>query len=756
MTRSTRFAWLSLLAALAAPALLILPRSAHSFDAGPSYGLPFFSFLAAALAWRAQGAPLRKVWAWGLALLALAWALFGLDSFRAVQNLTRYDPSPLLTPLFRATLALGALLLAWQAAQAPLSARLPALGQRVALGLAAWLFASGAQSLRPDLSLQTLLLWSSYAFVALAAWMLAETPAARRRLAALVLWVGLINVAYAIVQALGQDPMPWNKGFNGRAMGFLGNPNFLGGHLALLLPLALALALDARGSARAQSGRWIMAALLAVGLLLSQTRGAWAGAALGLGLLAWLLARRASGLLTRQRRPLLTGLILFGVFGGLYIGVQPVARARFVRLLTGKDAEASRRAFLFRKSFQLAARYPLLGVGPGNFRILFPSVQVQGLDPQSYDQQPFVLSEHSHNDLLQMAADAGFLAALAWLALLLLVGRQLWKAGADPASAARREPEALLVLGVLAGLVALNVHGLANFPFLILPTQATAWALAAIALRAVSTDPVSDEGLVDASAVEGPATRDPRPTGYRLKPLVSLSLIGFIALALAIRAARGLQGEGFWWMGEGELGLGNHDVASPVLLRALDYDRREDRLWCLHGRAEFEKGLIWNSIGSFREARRLDPFDAESGVRLGKALVENNVRPEAIEVMQAVARYAPNYVDVWEPLAAALYQEGKFAEAVQAYDWMLYYKVNEEAAYANKAACLGNLGQLPQALLTLKAAELKLPDNGKIQMNIAITYLKLGMKPQAREAWRNAKRLSPSDPQVDQLSKLFR
>jgi tetratricopeptide (TPR) repeat protein len=356
-----------------------------------------------------------------------------------------------------------------------------------------------------------------------------------------------------------------------------------------------------------------------------------------------------------------------------------------------------------------------------------------------------------------MAADAGLPAALAWAALLLLLGLALWRSGAAPAAGARSQPESLLVLGALAGLIALTAHGLFNFPFLILPTEAAAFALAAIALAAAHPPQAEDHGLVDAQHEApslGPATSHQRPA--TLKPAVSLALLAALAVGLGWRAGRGLVGEGFWWMGEGELGLNHEDVATGVLLRALEFDRAEDRLWRLHGRAEYERGLIWNSIGSYREAMRLNPFDAETGVRLGRALLENQVLPEAVEVLQRVAGYAPTFVDVWEPLAAALYQSKNYEEAIKAYDWMLFFHISEEAAYANKAACLGNLGQLPQALLVLKSGELKLPDNGKIQLNLAITYLKLGMKAPARAAWANAKRLSPSDPQVDQLSRLFR
>jgi Flp pilus assembly protein TadD len=191
-------------------------------------------------------------------------------------------------------------------------------------------------------------------------------------------------------------------------------------------------------------------------------------------------------------------------------------------------------------------------------------------------------------------------------------------------------------------------------------------------------------------------------------------------------------------------------------LRALDYDRREDRLWLLHGRAETDRELIWNSVGSLREAVRLNPFDAESAVRLGRNLVELREHAEAEAVLKRVAGYAPNYIDLWEPLAAALYQQEKYADAVGAYDWMLFFHVNEEAAFANKAAAQASLGQLPQALMTLHGAQQKLPQSGKIQLNLAITYLKLGLKEQAREAWRKAEQLSPNDPQVDQMRGVLR
>jgi Flp pilus assembly protein TadD len=197
------------------------------------------------------------------------------------------------------------------------------------------------------------------------------------------------------------------------------------------------------------------------------------------------------------------------------------------------------------------------------------------------------------------------------------------------------------------------------------------------------------------------------------------------------------------------------EKASGWLLAAIGQDRREDRLWQLHGESELGRELVWNSIGSLREAHRLAPYDPEAAVRLGRSLVENKQFEEAEKVLSGVAAYAPNFYDLWEPLAACYYFQGKHAEAVKAYDWMIFFNVNTTNAFLNKSAAQGMAGHLPEALLTLKTAQQRFPEEGKIYLNLAITYIKLGMRVQAKEAWAKAAKLVPSDPQVDQIRKVL-
>jgi O-antigen ligase/Flp pilus assembly protein TadD len=749
LIRSDRFARLSLAAALAAPCLILLPRTIQPFYAGPRLATPVLALLAAGLAWRMAGAVLPRHWVLSLGAVLLLWALYGVLGLPGVQRFLGWVVETRRPVFQRAGLVCLGLGLAWEAWRGRTGLLEPGL-RRVGLALAALVCISGALSARPDAAVGTLLDWAAYPLVFAAAFRLLDTPRRRRALLLLLLWVAAANALYALLQVAGLDPVAWSRSFGGRPIGFLGNPNFLGGHMALLLPPALALVLDGRGTRAAAWGRWLLAALLGAGLLLSQTRGAWAGALLGCGLLLVLAARRAPGLLRRRRVPLLA-LGLLGALGlGVLFAAQPRALERVTDVLRGRDVEAERRAFLMRKTAQLAIAHPLLGVGPGNFRVAFPSVQVKGLKEEDYARQPYVVSEHGHNDLLQMAADAGWPAAALWGLLLLLVLRGIVRGAFRSMAGARSGGEALLLLGVFGGLLALTVHGLANFPFLFMQTQATAWALAGLALRAVALPPSPALGE-DEAAGEEDAPLAPAPAGR-----VSLLLILGAVASLGVLKGRGLVMEQFWWMGAGELGLGRHRVAADILLRALDFNRDEDRLWKLHGQAELGRELIWNGIGSLREAVRLNPWDAEAALRLGRACIENRLWEEAENVLTRAATYAPNLPDLWEPLAAAAYNQGHYEKAIQAYDWMIFYGVNLEAAYANKAACLGNQGRLPQALMVLLSGVKVLPRSGKLQVNLAVTYIRLGMRKQAREALAKAAEFSPGDPQLDSLRKVLR
>jgi tetratricopeptide (TPR) repeat protein len=122
-------------------------------------------------------------------------------------------------------------------------------------------------------------------------------PDALRLLRLLVIVAALVG-AYACLQYAGIDPGGWfqDKPFE-RVFSFLGNAVLAGDLLALLLPLAVILALLARSTWGRALG-WSAVPVVALGMIFTHSRGAWAGAAAGiltiLALLPWLFRPKAA------------------------------------------------------------------------------------------------------------------------------------------------------------------------------------------------------------------------------------------------------------------------------------------------------------------------------------------------------------------------------------------------------------------------------------------------------------------------------
>jgi O-antigen ligase/Flp pilus assembly protein TadD len=724
MTLFRRAAVWFLMASLALPALAMHPAGMHGFDVPKSALWEPLTAMAAALLWalppRATGRSPALGWLMaglGLAaaLLALGAARFPFGALRAVEG--------------AAAVLLGLMILALDKERA--LGRLPGL----ALGMAALWWLSAALSRRPDLAAGFLLDWTGYLLVFATTWVLAGKRDLRQRLLAALVLAAALNAMYALLQALAWDPLDWNQHFGGRPGGFFGNPDFLGGHLALLLPLALALALNQdRGLAR-RTAAWSLVWLFAAALLATQTRGAWLAAGLGCALTLSLAAGLDKAAIRRRLPVLVFSVSAFLLGAGLWwgLGASPAQKERLYGTLSA-DPEAGHRVFLMEKTAALAWSHPLLGLGPGCFRVRFPAAEAQGAGPYGDPDQPFVLSEHGHNDLLQMAADSGLPAACLWL----LLGLMLWL---RLARGLKRVParEGLFTCGVLGALLALAVHGLANFPFLIVPTQSAAWALAALGLRSVEGEGVEPES-------NPPPARPWRPL------LAGLALAAVLG---GVRARQVLQ-DGLWWRGAGELEYQHPTQAGTLLKQALVLDPREDRLWSQLGQAQSAQGDSQGALTSLREAWRLNPYDPQTALLLGKACLEGRQYHEAWVVLNAAAAEAPMIPELWEPLALACYGDSRFEDAIRADDAMLHFNIHEEAAMANKAAALGSLGRLSEALDTLREAGDRFPHSTQVQLDLAVTLYKMKHLGEARKAWRRAARLSPGDADVKALRKVLK
>lgn len=275
----------------------------------------------------------------------------------------------------------------------------------------------------------------------------AEEPLPLMRLCA---WSGLVMGLHAVMQASGVEPIPFmpTKFPDGRAVGTLGNPTYLGACLVALFPLSLGLALQEGGKDRILGA--VGAAGVAAGLFACGSRGAFAGAAAGAA--AYLAL---SGRLGASR-----GRLLWAAAGALLLAGGVAASLR----LRSASASDSARLAMWDAALRATPLYPWLGSGPDTFEALLRRGRTDGFIRALGSSAG---QAHAHNDLIQIAATMGAagLAAYAWLlgALAMLS----WRARGDPLRAA--------AAGALAGLFVQAKVNPVPLPGMVLAALCAAW-----------------------------------------------------------------------------------------------------------------------------------------------------------------------------------------------------------------------------------------------------------------------------------------
>jgi O-antigen ligase len=288
---------------------------------------------------------------------------------------------------------------------------------------------------------------------------LAREVRAARWIIGAMLVAGASEAAYGAIQFVtGSGPGAFELQGALRAFGHFDQPNPFAGYLTTILPLAVLMALC---RANPVPFRWLSFAavgLLAVGIGLSQSRGAWLGAAVATVclLLAW----------SRATRRLLIPCTLVGVFT-LALAVSGVLPASIVDRLAQTvdyfgvfdvrtvDVTSENWAIVERMAHWQAGWYmfldhPWLGVGAGNYAQAYPTYFV-GSWREALG--------HAHNYYLNILAELGVVGCALLLLLVGLAFRRLGSALVRSESQQDSVWRAVLA-GVFGGLVVFSVHNM--------------------------------------------------------------------------------------------------------------------------------------------------------------------------------------------------------------------------------------------------------------------------------------------------------
>ncbi len=278
----------------------------------------------------------------------------------------------------------------------------------------------------------------------------------RVRALVLVIILGAFVVSlYGLVQFAGYDFLEWGKlPFElRRSFSTLGNPDFLGGFLATMLPVVLALYFLTDDFFE----KWIFALVIVavfMSLLTAFCRGAWLGAFVGVAFFLFLSLKR---IFKERKREFFVALgVALGVF--LLVGVftlsspDPVLHL-FERIKSAfqiSEGSVGHRIEIWKAAVQMIKERPIFGFGPDTFRLAF-----WGRKTLEYSRMtPFTVADNAHNQFLQLAATAGILAALTFYFILVLF---FIKSTKNILSGLKREAH-YLAIGLTAGLLAYVIH----------------------------------------------------------------------------------------------------------------------------------------------------------------------------------------------------------------------------------------------------------------------------------------------------------
>ncbi|GEM_PF-1973045 len=513
-----------------------------------------------------------------------------------------------------------------------------------------------------------------------------------------VLGAGAFMSLYGFFQVLGMDKYDWTTHFEARAFASLGNPDYLGGHLVALLPLAFVLTLCTYGqmpfgqkklipaNPSQKSWFWLRAItlLLFVGLLLTKVTGSFIALAVTVVFIGTaFLFPIGRELFQKNKRYSLICLGVLVVGAGAY-----VYRHGGLEALSSNQVSVQQRVENYQVAWAIIKDHFWTGVGLGQIGVQYPKYQALPYSPADYANHPYTYSEHVHNDFLQFWVEGGLIGLVLFLAVLVVYSFTVFQFFKNPEISKENKE---LLLGVLASMVALLVQSLSNFPLQVASTAILfgLFLAAPLALRA----PVST-------------------TSY-----FKLSFIQQAVLALTILIV---------------LVLGTQMVTVSIAAR--------------NTRGETNLGKAELGVSFAKRLTALSPQDPKAWSALGAGLaLGGKTDDDAYDAYQKSLDLNPNYVESLSAMANIRMNQGRFADAFALCDKGLAITPNYGSLVWIRAVCLFQVKRYEESAKSFESFLTYAPNDAQTYLNLGVCYIDLHRKDDAIAAWKKAYQLTPNN-----------
>lgn len=355
---------------------------------------------------------------------------------------------------------------------------------------------SGFQATQLSLTLKETLKWLELVLVFL--FIVSEMRSAGQVITLLLLLLagGTMEALLGFAQfALGLGPDSFAIGQFMRAFGTFEQPNPYAGYLGMLIPLGVGLLLT--GPPRGVRVFAAAACILgSAAVLMSLSRGAWVGIALGLASMMLLWNHRTAILLA------VAAIAATPIAALAFLNVLPdevssrLATAldyfRFVDVtqetVTSQNWAVIERVAHWQAALDMISQNPLLGVGGGNYPAVYEWYAVPGW--------PEALG-HAHNYYLNIAAETGILGLLVYLAIPMVAiahaVKWLARSSGDGRAPVHVNFWRGILVGTLGALVASSVHNMFDSLFVhsMSVQLGMILAMAQLSARALAGQPIS-------------------------------------------------------------------------------------------------------------------------------------------------------------------------------------------------------------------------------------------------------------------------
>ncbi|MBI5687382.1 MAG: O-antigen ligase family protein [Verrucomicrobia bacterium] len=405
-----------------------------------------------------------------------------------------------------------------------------------------------------------------------------------------------IAIVWTLVATVGAAVMLLQTVWRVEPVGLAGNRNFAACFLAMSLPIGIACTV-------AFGRQWMLAAAYTMVLLAAVAVSDSRGAVMALVVVAFggLLAR-----LIGKKRWLMAGAMAVVAAGVVLLPSAQTAAKRF----WSDDV----RPMIWLGSARAIADAPIIGHGPGTFIQVYPAHR----PPEYFDRPKSALvTDHAHNEFLEIAVETGAFGVAAFLALLAVAACMARKAARNERDGQLR----VLAVGVTMGWAVLLAQNLVDINLFMPPNESLFWLMIGWLAAATKNDDAAEKTIP-------------------LHPVARLAAALVAALVLAFGVAKPAYANWLFRQGSVALAAGDERQAFHCFQRVVEMDPARVEAWRRAGLAAFKLNKLDAAVMAFRSGHRLMPDYADLNGELGSLLA---MKGDYVEAARLLARSTELY-----------------------------------------------------------------------------------------------------------------